>query len=113
MQTLTYDPAGRLKTEKTPGTGHVTKLTRGDQQFVYDWDDNGRLVERGRDGQRADRGGLVDHHQHTVVLGELGEQRLQLRLVVTYDPAGALKRTTRQTAPPPPTPTTEQASSPT
>jgi hypothetical protein len=38
--------------------------------------------------QRPDRGGLVDHDQHLAVLGELGEQRAQLRLAVGQRPVG-------------------------
>ncbi|RFS86233.1 hypothetical protein D0T12_06350 [Actinomadura spongiicola] len=107
--TYRYDQAGR-PTEITQTTaagpktaaitydqaGHVTKLTRGDQQFVYDWDDNGRLVERNLPGNRSQSYTYDDDSRiaSTTLTGATA-----LTIDYTYDQAGALKKTTRQDGP--------------
>jgi hypothetical protein len=44
--------------------------------------DLGAGVQADRDGQRPDRRGLVDDQQHPPALGQLGDDRAELRLVV-------------------------------
>ncbi|WP_143219825.1 DUF6531 domain-containing protein [Actinomadura sp. CNU-125] len=104
-----YDQAGRpveitQNTAAGPKTtaitydqvGHVTGLTRGDEQFVYDWDNDGRLVKRNLPGNRSQSYTYDDDGRvaSTSLTGAIA-----LTVDYTYDPAGALKKITRQGGP--------------